>query len=124
MSLAPDIYGWLGAASGVTALIGSGAAMRCGSAGTIPQDSAKPYVTWQVISGLPENYLDEAPDIDNFRVQINCWALDPADVDALALAVRSALEPHGHQITVVDDSQDETTKLYRYATDWSFWPAR
>ena len=123
----PPVFQWLRASANVTALIGSGPtrAYRHGSA---PQDVAGPYVTWFVVSGVPQNVLDEPPRVDAITVQVDCWSdntgTGSSGVDVLARAVRDALEPHGHMTAIVVDERDQQTERYRIGLSFDFWLPR
>lgn len=116
----PPLYQWLKADSAVVALVGDGIYR----AGNVSQSAAAPYVSWQVISGVPENYADEDPDVDAFRIQVDCWAATADGCAVLARAVRNVLQRRGHMQTVIADELEPETQLYRYGTDWQFWTPR
>lgn len=111
----PPVFAALSASVEVTGLIGT-RAYRHGSA---PQDVASPYVTWSVPGGTAENAFDGAC-ADVMRVQIDCWSASDDQVEALASAVRAAIEPHAHLVAYVADERDSETKKFRisYQYDW------
>lgn len=123
----PPVFPLLRAAQAVTALIGTSPtrAFRHGSA---PQNVAAPYVTWAVISGVPQNALDEVPRVDQLSVQVDCWSdntgTGSAAVEQLATAVRDALEPHAHMVSGPADSRDPETMRYRITMTFDFWRSR
>ena len=121
MAMVPPVFSILAAAPAVTALVPSSRIRGQGYAGESP---VAPYITWQLVDGLPENYLGSRPGIDTFRVQIDCWANDAAQSKAIAAAVRDALEPHGLCVAIFGDDYDAETKLYRYGFDWSLLTPR
>lgn len=88
--------------------------------GSAPQDVSKPYLTWFVVVGVPENTLSELPAADRVSVQIDCWHQTDAGVEALALAVRDAIEPSAVMTATPIDLREPETKLYRIALtfDW------
>jgi uncharacterized protein DUF3168 len=59
----PPVFTVAAAASAVTALLGT-APVRLYPAGKAPQGVAKPYATYQLAYGSPENYIGTLPDID------------------------------------------------------------
>lgn len=118
--MTPPLYAWLSADASVAALVGT----RIYAAGRAPQGVAGDYITWQLVYGEPEVYVDERPDVDAHRVQIDCWSADEKRVIDLAIAVQTALELHGNKLSDNDDSQDQETQLYRWSFDWQFWTAR
>jgi len=115
----PPVYALLTTATAVAAIVST----RVYSHGDAPQDVAQPYVTWQMVSGVPENSLADAPDIDRCTLQVNCWHPTSAGIVTLATAVRAALETAGHVTGVPIDQRDTATKLYWIAIqmDW-FYP--
>lgn len=118
----PLIFPLLAGSAAVTALIGSNP-VRAYRHGMAPQGVAAPYVTWSVAGGAPENAFEGAC-ADQFRVQVDCWFDSDTDVEALASAVRDAIEPAAHLVAYLADERDATTGRYRisYAFDW--WSKR
>jgi len=112
----PPVYQRL-MATPVAALTG-GRIYRHGSA---PQDVARPYITWALIAGTPQNTLSETPGVDQMSIQVDCWALGDAEVDTLATAVRDAIEPIAHMTSIPIDSQETDTKLYRMTLQFDWW---
>lgn len=96
--------------------------------GEAPQRVQAPYVTWFLVSGIPENNLSDLPPIDRYEVQIDCWsdntgAGDP-DVEVLAMAVRDALEPLHDMSAISATDRDEQTKRYRVSMQFTWWEHR
>lgn len=117
--MTPPIFATCKADSGVTALIGSNPC-RLYPFGEAPQGVAKPYVVWQVISGLPENYLAQVPDIDSFSIQIDVYADTASSARATAEAIRDAIEPNAYVTSYNGEGRDSETRNYRYgfSVDW------
>lgn len=115
----PTIYATLAAASGVTDIVGASPA-RVYRHGSAPQNVDRPYVTWAIVAGLPENNLSDLPPNDRITVQVDAWSPDDAEVEELALAVRDAIEPHAHMTGVIANLQDNETRLFRVGMqfDW------
>lgn len=86
--------------------------------GEAPQGVQAPYVTWSAF-GIAENAFDGA-SADIWRVQVDCWADSDGGVEALALAVRTAIEPKAHLQSYDADERNEQTKRYRITMsfDW------
>lgn len=126
----PPIFPILSANSAVTALVGAGVNCRVYPFGEGPSPAAYPYVTWQLVAGTPEQYLGDRPDIDDVRVQIDCWGDGRVgqggarSVNAVADAVRNALEPHGYMVDFGSTERDPDTVSYRYRMDFEFWTHR
>ena len=117
----PPIYTWL-KTSEVQDIIGTPPrAYRHSSA---PQDTTKPYVTWQVISGVPENNLTDLPPVDRITVQVDCWHQTDAGIEQLATAVRDAIEPYAHMTGIVINLREPETKLYRIGLQFDIWHDR
>lgn len=120
----PALHTVLAAANGVKALIGTPPAMRLYPFGQANQNTAKPYVTWQTITGLPANYIGQLPDIDEYRVQVDVWAATEASSYAVAEAIRDAVEPHAMMINSGGTFRDPETTGYRYLLEFQFFHPR
>lgn len=120
----PNVYARLTASPTVTALVGT----RIYRHGAAPQNVTAPYVTWFVVSGTPENSISETPRIDNFNVQVDCWSNNTgtgdAQVEAVAEAVRDALEPYAHCTGYLINERDFDTQRYRFGMSFTFWKHR
>ena len=94
--------------------------------GRAPQDikDAGPYITWSVVGGHAESYIEGATGIDQELVQLDLWALRAQDCKALMLATVAALEPHGYMDGQPQDDFEEDTQLYRYMLQFHFWTSR
>jgi hypothetical protein len=95
--------------------------------GMAPQNTPLPYAVWQTAYGAPENYLNEAPDVDSFGGQIDVYASPsqgPATARAVAEAIRDAIEPHCHITSWRGDSTDPVTKNARFSFDFEWFVNR
>lgn len=101
---------------GVAAVLGAGLDCRLYPFGE-SEPGMKSYATWQHVGGTPENYIDRAPDIDRFALQIDCWAPDNDTVLSIAAALRDAIEPHAHITRWGGTSRDSETRRYRFSFD-------
>jgi hypothetical protein len=117
------IFAVCAASAGVVAVLGANP-VRCYPFGEAPQDGAKPYAVWQSIGGSPENYISDVPDLDQYALQIDCYALTAQQCRAVALAMRDAIEPHAHIVAWRGESRDVATKLYRYSFDVDWFVRR
>lgn len=115
----PNIYSWLN----VTA-VNNIAGTRLYPFGDAGDSPTYPYVTWFTPSSGATNYLGEAPNTDNDRVQIDCWAQSQQDAINLASAVRAEMDKYGHQVVMMVHPIDPDTKSYRIQMDYSIWSAR
>jgi len=70
------------------------------------------------------NYLGELPDMDQGRIQIDCWAMDKQGSVDLAKAVRDAIEPSAFMIGTPISSFEPDTKLFRYILEFDFFTSR
>lgn len=104
----------------VTALLGTGAAIRLYSFGEAEQGVAKPYAVWQVIAGNPENYLAGRPDVDGFTLQVDIYGATGTSVRNVRDAIRDAIELQANITRWGGESRDPTTKNYRtsFDVDW------
>ena len=85
-----------------------------------PPDPEIPYAVWQLISGIPENFLNQVPDADSWSVQLDIYASSAAQTREVAKALRDAFEPVCHIIGWGFEGRDAETKLYRrsFDMDW------
>ncbi len=123
----PDIYDLLFNTPGMTALLGTGTPpdlFRVFPFDEAPQDTTKPYVTYTVYNGVPENHLNEVPKIDDLGTQVDVWAEKGRDCINLAKAVRDAIEPKNHMTSIGNMFKDPETKLYRIRMDFDFFTPR
>lgn len=120
----PALHSVLAASDDVKALIGTPPAMRLYPFGLANQLTAKPYVTWQTITGLPANYLGDLPDIDAYRVQVDVWAANESSSYAVAIAIRDAVEPHAHMLNFGGTFRDPETTHFRYMLEFEFFDSR
>jgi hypothetical protein len=85
---------------------------------------AKPYAVWSVVTGSPENYINEIPDFDVWAIQIEVFA-ETADASRNAAeALRNAIEPEAHVVAWRGESRDVETRLYRYSFDVDWMVSR
>lgn len=115
----PNVYQLLNVA-GVNAEVGS----RIYGFGTAPQNPTYPYITWEIITGVPSNYQGETPKVDKYRVEVNVWGRDQQTVLDAGAAIQSALDSNGHQITQIGPNQDQATQSFRLQLDYSIWTDR
>ena len=92
--------------------------------GQATQATAKPYATWQIVAGTPENYLGTLPDIDGVLIQVDVWADTQSSASAVADDIRNAFQTVMHMTSFGQTEKDATTNLYRYRMDFSYWVPR
>jgi hypothetical protein len=115
----PPIFQTCSADSVVNAVLGSNP-VRLYPFGEAPQSVTKPYAVWQTISGGPENYIGDLPDIDSYSIQVDAYAPTAALARSVAKAIRDAVEPVAHVTLWGGESRDTETKNYRvnFTIDW------
>lgn len=124
------VFNLLAANAEVTALIGAPPAMRCYSAGNIPEsptlNAALPCVTQQTIAGQPANNLATAPAIDGTLVYVSVWALTAVGALHLMELVRDTLEAGGTNVmnNAPQDSYEQDTKRFGWLMEFYFWIER
>lgn len=115
------IFTTLKAAPAVVALLQSpGGQLRVYPADEAPQEVAKPYLVYQQVSGSPENYLGQVPDVDSFGNQIDIYGKTLEDVLVVGKAVRDAIERVAYISAWLGTSKEPDTRLYRlsFEVDW------
>jgi hypothetical protein len=116
----PPLYAVLMDSTAVTNIIGN----RCYPFGEAIQDTDKPYVVWQIIGGSAENNISTSADIDQLVIQVDCYHQSPVGIEALADAVRTAIETIGHITGYPVNEREPDTKLYRIALQLDWWYTR
>lgn len=118
----PAVYKLLHDQSAVRDLVGT----RIYRHGDAPQQGAMlPYVTWQLISSIPENLVSgDTPPIDAMSVQVNCWSDDDEEVEELGGAVRAAIETAHHVTEGPTNGRDTETLRFRMTLIFTFWNFR
>jgi hypothetical protein len=114
----PPVAARLRTFTSVTTIIGN--PPRIYRQGRAPQGVNRPYVTWHLVAGTPENVLDQVPDMDRQTIQVDCWHPDDRGAQTLATAVRDAIEPIAHLVSMPVNEREVETDLYRIALqfDW------
>lgn len=115
----PPLFATCAANAGVTALLGAGTT-RLYPFGDAPENVAKPYAVYQVINGVPENYLDEPPDIDEWNIQIDIYATSVNSANDVQKALRRALEAHCYVTRLGRTGTEPSTKLKTTSLDISW----
>lgn len=82
-----------------------------------PQDSSEPYAVWQTISGQPQNYVNNTPDVDSMLIQIDVYALDEEAARTVAEAIRDTVEPVAHVVSWRGEQWEPTPDTFRYSFD-------
>ena len=115
----PNVFALLNVAP-VNAFVDS----RIFGAGHAGDSPNYPYITWQLLTGSPLNLIDEVPNCDKARVQINCWSRSETEVRLMSQAVRDVMDEAGYQVLLMGPERDPVTKSYRIQLDYSLWTSR
>lgn len=84
----------------------------------------KPYATYGVYSGIPENFLGETPDIDNHGTQVDIYSTSGKNCENCFIAIRDAIEPYAHMTNFSLPIRDPATQLYSARLEFDFWESR
>jgi hypothetical protein len=116
----PPVHQTLLQDSTVQSLIGSAIYRHDDAASDIVGD----YAVWSV-SGAPLNNLSDLPPVDQWTVSVTVWSDDDQRVETIAQAIRDALEPVAHLISIPVDNRDRgATKRYRITMQFDWWFSR
>jgi len=115
----PPIFPVCAASAAVTALLGAGP-VRLFPFGSAPEGVARPYAVWQMITGDPESLLEGGADMDGYSLQVDIYAATPDSAEAVRIALRDAIEPHGTITRWAGPPRDPETGSYRagFDVDW------
>lgn len=84
----------------------------------------KPYAVVQTVYGAPQNYLNQRPDVDNWGVQVDAYALQKGTAGDVAAALRDCFEGAAHVVAWNGDGREPVTGLYRVSFTVEFWTPR
>ncbi|MBZ5489144.1 DUF3168 domain-containing protein [Halomonas aquamarina] len=115
----PPLFRVCAANAGVTALLGVNPT-RLFPFGGAPENVPKPYAVYQVLNGVPENYLAEPPDVDDWSIQVDIYATTVSDVNAVLAALRRAIEPHAYITRLGGTGTEPNTQLKTTSFDVSW----
>lgn len=106
------------------ATILSGVANRIYRHGSAPQNVTRPYITWYVVSGMPELQISGNPCADMDTIQIDVWSEDDQEVETLGYAVRDALDSAKIANRIILNSRENETRLFRIGIEADIIRAR
>lgn len=115
----PSVNQWLAGSAPVVAWAGTRIFPN-----QAPENTKGRYIVFQVVGGMPENYLASNPTADNIRVQIACWADSALGASQGADLVRTAMEPYGMLTGYGESVFEPDTRKHGYRFDWSIWNLR
>lgn len=113
----PPVFKTASTSAAVAALLNSGGVTRLFEWGEAPQGVARPYAVWQVVSGSPDNYITNRPDVDAYTIQFDAYAADGDGAEAVAIALRDAVEGVAHITSWRSHGRDSETADYRIGFD-------
>lgn len=117
------IFTILNASTPVKAILGSNP-LRVFPWGEAPERVTKPYATYGVYNGNPQNTMDTPAEIDIDGTQIDIWAETASSCLNAANAIRAALETYAHCVSTQNDNKDPETKLYHSRLEFDFFTER
>lgn len=118
--LLPDPFVVLAAWPALTAIVGDPPAVF---RGTAPEGTPAPYVAWFTAGQEGDGAL-EVPATDRWQLQVDAYSMDDRQCEALARAVRDAMEQVATLTGVPVDEQEEDTGLYRIGLQFDWWVNR
>jgi hypothetical protein len=89
-----------------------------------PEDAARPYVVWGIVSAVPEIQLSAPPEDDDQRVQVDCYSDTQTQSRAMIAAAADACETIGNIVFGPWSSFETDTKVYRWSFDVEIWNPR
>lgn len=104
----------------VTSLLGVPPGLRVYEFGQAPAGVARPYLTWQEITGFPDNTLGCPPGYDTKTIQLDVFAEDANKARATRDAVVNAIEKTMYVTSFDGEGKDPPTNYYRvtFSVDW------
>lgn len=115
----PNVYAILSGAPAVTAIV----AQRIFRT-SVPEGETRPYVVWTPVASNAELNLSDLPDMDDSRVQVDCYSTSQQQGTTLMQAVLAAFEAVTHVVAGPFEGYDSETKMFRWTFDAEFWEGR
>lgn len=114
----PPIFKVCRESPGVIAALG-GPIPRLYPFGEAPQGVARPYATYQMVSGNPFNTLT-TPNSDQISLQVDVFGQTQADATAAFTALRDAVQQHAYVSGYNINGRESDTGLWRlsFDVDW------
>lgn len=88
------------------------------------QPTTAPYIVWSIVSTIPENNLADLPELDDARIQIDCYSVSQPQARTLSNAAQAAIEAVTHVVMGPIEFFEPDTLLYRFTFDATFWTNR
>lgn len=105
----PPLQSALRGSASLTALVGDRISQQIA-----PEDQARPYVVWGLLSGVPANTLSCPPEWDDQVCFVDCWATSQVVCRQMMQAAVEAVEGIGHIVFGPVDGYEPDTKLFRW----------
>lgn len=115
----PAVYPLLTGDAAVSAIVGNRVYQT-----EAPEPVIRPYVVFSLPSSVPLNTLSCNPEMDDQRIQVDCWSESQTESRQLGEAVRNALETVTHIVLGPWADRDPDTKMFRWSMDAEFFEPR
>lgn len=118
MSIESTLYGALSTDATLLALVGEGSPLVGKIYPNVAPDSVTaPYITYQLIGGMPHNLMAGAPQTERKVFQINCISNTYSNAKAIAEAVKGAVNASIAYVTSEADDYFPQTQNHRVRLD-------
>lgn len=87
--------------------------------GLMPQDYARPFVVWEIVTEIGEATLACKPGNDDVRTRAHCYSRDAREARSLMEASRDAIEDAYTTECSVFQLYDTDTKLFHWVVDFN-----
>lgn len=106
----------------IQALLASLVAGRCYPL-VAPESVVKPYITYQVISNVPEVTLEGPCGTERLRIQIDVWGSTYATVKGLETQIKSTMAVSSivNIPLMTQDLYESEVKTYRQLMEFAIW---
>lgn len=121
--LEESICSHLSTVAAITTYVGASSSARIYPV-YLPQDPTLPAMSYQRISSQPQVSMGGFCNLDNPRIQIDCWATSYSAVKGMAEAVRDAMmSAAGFNALEISDQDlfEPDLEIYRVSIDFSCW---
>lgn len=121
--LEESIFSHLSTVAAITTYVGASSSARIYPV-YLPQDPTLPAMSYQRISSQPQVSMGGFCNLDNPRIQIDCWATSYSAVKGMAEAVRDAMmSAAGFNALEISDQDlfEPDLEIYRVSIDFSCW---
>lgn len=103
-----NLFALVKGSTACTDLIGSNP-VRFFEFGSAPELQAKPYATFQHVTGTPYNTLNGPAAADHITTQIDVWAASSAECKAVSNAIRAAIDKNCYVTSWLGTSKEGDT---------------